>query len=354
MKKQKCIYCLLDKEEKNFDREHVVPRLMGTYQDGFVLNKNQVCKECNSYFSINIENEIALDSYEALLRIKHRNKKMSDDRKLGSNRIKLRGDEGIFNGIVFDVKTDKSRKEKMKFEIPMFIGIIENHQKKEYKYYTLDKLPKASDHILEKIKREKDIPGIVTTSVEKASKKEIEKKLYKQGYIDKNNYLYSEKSIRDFADDEEFNVEVSLNIDGKLRRLCAKTLFNYLCYKEGKEFVLDEKFDNIRNYIRYGKWTDDLWFRYSTSPVSEITILNKFSHNLGYMWYSNPNDLNWSLCGCVTWYGQMTYIFHIGNTNHKVISYNNPPSTNFACFDNDDLVIEEENFCFIYDGIAHG
>lgn len=45
----KCIYCKKEKDASEFNREHVVPRMMGTYENGFVLNDNQVCKECNTF-----------------------------------------------------------------------------------------------------------------------------------------------------------------------------------------------------------------------------------------------------------------------------------------------------------------
>lgn len=58
-----CIYCKTEKDENEFNREHVVPQMMGRYTDGLVLNAHQVCKECNSFFSREIENKIGLDSY---------------------------------------------------------------------------------------------------------------------------------------------------------------------------------------------------------------------------------------------------------------------------------------------------
>lgn len=61
-----CIYC---KDEKEFNREHVVPRMMGRYTDGLVLSEHQVCQEHNSYFSKNTEDKIGLDLYEVLLRM---------------------------------------------------------------------------------------------------------------------------------------------------------------------------------------------------------------------------------------------------------------------------------------------
>ena len=68
-------------------REHVVPKMMGRYTDGFVLSEHQVCEECNSYFSREIEDKIGLDSYEALLRMRSGTKKMSDGRRIRNNPV---------------------------------------------------------------------------------------------------------------------------------------------------------------------------------------------------------------------------------------------------------------------------
>lgn len=37
--KYKCIYCLKDKEKDEFNREHVMSQMMGTYENSFVLGK---------------------------------------------------------------------------------------------------------------------------------------------------------------------------------------------------------------------------------------------------------------------------------------------------------------------------
>ena len=85
--KHTCIYCKQVKDENDFNREHVVPRMMGRYTDGLVLSQYQVCEECNSYFSKEIENKVGLNSYEAFLRMKSGTKRMSNGRKVDGTRI---------------------------------------------------------------------------------------------------------------------------------------------------------------------------------------------------------------------------------------------------------------------------
>ena len=35
-----------------------------------------------------------------------------------------------------------------------------------------------------------------------------------------------------------------------------------MCWSTSVEYVLDSKFDALREYVRNGVWNDDLWFRY--------------------------------------------------------------------------------------------
>lgn len=100
MAKHKCIYCLQEKDETAFNREHVVPRMMGTYQNGYVLSNYEVCEECNSYFSRELEDKIGLNSIESFLRMQH-GREMSDGRTMRRDRTRFYGTEGIFKGLEF-------------------------------------------------------------------------------------------------------------------------------------------------------------------------------------------------------------------------------------------------------------
>lgn len=338
----KCIYCLQTKEETEFNREHVVPQMMGKYQNGFVLNDFQVCKECNDYFSKQIEGKIALDSFEAFLRMQYRDTPMSDGRKLNKNRIRLIGDEGIFKGIPFTVITDISSPYRVRFESEPMVGIINSVEKCEYDYYSLEELPYADEEAIERMK--KSTQPIINTGI---GRERLEPVLIDKGYLI-GEYAYSEKSVLDLYEEPEFTTAIKMSIDPIIRRVCAKTVFNYLCYSKGKEFVLNSRFNEIRKYIRYGEWSDDLWFRYSKGPVSTVNMPNNTAHVVGYMWY--PENGQWIFCGCLTWFGELTYIFSLGKTGNKVQKLNVLDSTKMACFNNVDRTIIEDDAVHIYGG----
>lgn len=337
----KCIYCKKEKDASEFNREHVVPRMMGTYENGFVLNDNQVCKECNTCFSIELENPISLDSFEAFLRMQH-GRGMSDGRTLGNHRISLTGNEGVFKGLNFSVVADSQNDENIHLDINPCIGIINDASKNEYNYYTLESLPEATEEILSRIRGTS--AAIITNGY---TQKEAEPVLKEKGYL-RNDYKYSEGIVADLHGKAEIDTAIKVSIDSIMRRVCAKTVFNYLCFSEGKEFVLQPRYDFIRNYIRYGTWDDTLWFRYSQEPVSTSELPNETSHSVGYMMF--PKDGYWEMCGCLTWFGQLTYIFKLGVTDMTIERFNTLPTTKMAYFNNIDKTISQDEAVFVYGG----
>src|SRR5690349_17003409 len=76
-----CIYCLEDKTDERFDREHVIPQAFGVFQNNLVLES--VCIECNTYFGRELDLKLARDAPEAHLRVKHGLKRASEFRSLG-------------------------------------------------------------------------------------------------------------------------------------------------------------------------------------------------------------------------------------------------------------------------------
>lgn len=347
--KYTCIYCKLEKDESEFNREHVVPRMMGRYTDGLVLSDHQVCEECNSYFSKEIEDKIGLDSYEALLRMKSGTKKMSDGRRLRNNRISLIGAEGIFNGIRFVPVFDSKSPERVSFEITPCIGIKKDE--KEYDYYSIEDIPDATEEIIQKLKQYES--PIIQFGYEPEKATAI---LKEKGYINDKS-IYQEKKVTDEYTKSDFLTSIKFSIDSMVRRVCAKTIFNYLCWSNSAEFMLDSRFDALRRYIRYGEWDDELWFRYSRGYVTAATPPNDTAHVVGTM-ISFENGIC-ELLGCITWFGEITYILKIceipsvcaHNIGEGLTGIELPQiDTKFTYFDNETSEITTETATFIYGG----
>lgn len=333
-----CIYCKQEKEESEFNREHVVPRMMGTYENGFVLSNNQVCEECNSYFSRELEDKISLNSMESFLRMQY-GRPMSDGRKMRKERLSFTGMEGIFKGLEFTPVVDSSNEEKMRFDITPKIGIL-SVEPDEYNYYELGELPHATPEMIAFLKG-KD-KGIITVGISQGDALPI---LQEKGYLGES-YKYNDVPVTDLYKDDSFTTKINVSLDSLVRRTCAKTVFNYLCYCEGVDYVLSDRFDEIREYIRYGKWSENLWFRYSKGPVSAVDVPNQTVHVVGYMLF--PEDGQWILCGNLTWFGELTYTFKLGATENSVSRINVLPCTKMACFDNETKKITEDEAVYVF------
>ena len=339
MAKHKCIYCLQEKNDTDFNREHVVPRMMGTYQDGYVLSNYEVCEECNSYFSRELEDKIGLNSMEGFLRMQH-GRTMTDGRMLRRDRVSFTGMNGIFKGLDFIPVVDNQNPERIHFDILPRIGILSADQSNEYDYYEAESLPEASQEILDRLRGKE--AGIVTVGM---TQEEAMPYLKDKGYLD-SNYKYNEVGVKNLYTEDDFTTKITASIDSIVRRTCAKVVFNYLCYSKGKDFVLSSRFDDIRNYIRYGIWSENLWFRYSQEPVTSVDVPNDTAHVVGYMWY--PENGKWTLCGCLTWFGETTYVFKLGEMDHCVSVLNALSPTKMACFDNNLRIITEDESVYVF------
>lgn len=343
--KYTCIYCRTEKDENEFNREHVVPRMMGTYQQGLVLSDHQVCQACNSYFSKEIEDKIALDSYEAFLRMRYGTKTMTDGRKVRHNRLSLHGAEGIFKGLEFTAVADSKSPERVHFEISPCIGLRISED--EYEYFSPDNLPMASEVKLKALKGFSN--PIVHFGLDSSVARDL---LKKKGYIS-SDAQHIELSLTDVYSEPDFMTSINFKVDSFVRRVCAKTIFNYMCSLYGADHMLDKKYDKIREYIRYGTWDDSLWFRYSTGFVTAITPPNKTAHAIGTL-ISFQNGTP-ELVGCVTWFGELTCLFKICDITPQGITPVGTQTvatlpivdTRFSLFNNETAEITEDNSLFI-------
>ena len=126
-----CIYCKQEKEETDFNTEHVIPQMFGTYPGKApVLNQYQVCRECNSFFSRELEDKIALDSIEALSRMQYGTKRISDGRQLRGKRLKVEISEGILKGISPQIVSNNNSPERIEFQYNKLIGLHKGGERK--------------------------------------------------------------------------------------------------------------------------------------------------------------------------------------------------------------------------------
>ncbi|SFO29766.1 HNH endonuclease [Pseudobutyrivibrio sp. UC1225] len=351
--KYKCIYCLKDKEKSEFNREHVMSQMMGTYENSLVLGKYQVCQECNSYFSRELENGISLDSYEGFLRMQYgKANPMSDGRKLRRNHVTVKGDSGVIKGLNFIPVVNKENKENISLETVPSIGVLKsNSNEREYDYYEVDKLPLATQEIVDFLRGKES--AIITAGISQEDALPI---LIEKGYVTKDA-IYKETTLQELLDDDEMNTKITYTEDSRIRRVWAKIIFNYLCYYAGKEYVLDERFNLFREFIRYGKHADMIRFKKENGPISTAEIDDSKSHVVGTM--IKVENGAWSLYGHITLFGESTYIFRIAeldkiNSNYddkahvQFIDPHTMPDTKMAVFNNETRKIKEDDSFQIY------
>ena len=155
--KHTCIYCKEEKEESEFNREHVVPRMMGRYTD-----------------------KIGLDSYEALLRMMSGIKKMKDGHRVRNNRLAITGAEGIFNGLRFIPISDSNSPERVSFEIVPCVSFQKNDE--EYDYFSIDEIPDATEEVMQRLKKYKS--PIIQFGYER---EQIDTVLREKGYLNEKS-----------------------------------------------------------------------------------------------------------------------------------------------------------------------
>jgi len=242
-----CIYCLEDKGEGQFTKaEHVIPQSFGRFTKNFVLNRTDnksVCNECNQYFGDNLEIDLARDTFEGIARYEQDIKKASEFKSLGKrSRLIIKIAEGMFKG-AYAYRDYSPEQNKVIIKPLSQVGFLKR-ESVAYEYYYLDKIP-DKDKVIE-IKYNLDDPrGIIILG---CSPKDADKILKSKGYT------FKIKGVQDppTTENNDWLCKVEGIIDQQILRAIAKIGFNYICFWEGNEFVLQASFDPIRKYIRFG------------------------------------------------------------------------------------------------------
>ena len=356
--KYKCIYCLNEKDKKDFNREHVMSQMMGKYENNLVLGKHQVCEECNSFFSKQLENNISLDSYEGFLRMQYgKANPMSDGRKLQRKHVIVKADSGDIKGLSFTPIVNSNNQENISLETVLSIGILENDTgDKKYTFYEINSLPVATPEVITYLQGKEN--GIITAGISKDDAWPI---LKEKGYVNEKS-VYKETELPELLNDTVLNTRITYTEDSKIRRVWAKIIFNYLCYYAGSEYVLDERFNAFREFIRYGSGAEKIKFKKENGPISTAEVPNERSHVVGTM--IKAENGCWSLYGHITIFGESTYIFKIAEMGIpisivrdlamgiQVLDIHNAPETKMAIFDNETRKITEDNSYQIYGNLS--
>ncbi len=274
-----CIYCKKGKGKKEFDREHVLPELLGKFKNNFVLH-NKVCKECNSYFGNNLEVIVGRESFESYLRYSYGIKKFN---KHPTNRIiiKCRID-GDFKGALMEIILFDKEKDTWHGDLLPQVAFIDAAGEKHH--FVKGNIPKIQDL--------KD-KGIEIKGIHLIGKEEFIDDLI--GELGNNGIDFQKKGSQSFPQNYDnpttVLVKIRAQIDDINLRFMAKIAFNYLAFSQPANFVLNDSFDLIRNYIRHGSDIPDRLITIDRNPLLQGESSNHSftnGHLLTIEWRGGP------------------------------------------------------------------
>lgn len=234
-----CIYCKQEKEESEFNDEHVIPQSFGRFKDNQVLKC--VCEACNTYFGNELDRIVARESIEGFQRvyfgIRPKNVRPSD-------RIETRFGEGPYKGAL--VQLVPSDEENVYLIDPMLQVSLFDKREGRARYFKPKDVPSKEELEAHFDLISKNAIGIFFKS--ESEKNQLLDLLASRGV------RYSSMEEVSIPPPPEGGVMTATRVvlDSKIMRGLSKIAFNYMAYHTNPPFVLSEQFDEIRSFIRYG------------------------------------------------------------------------------------------------------
>lgn len=244
-----CIYCLRDLPEDRFNREHVVPQQLGSFENCPILRT--VCAECNSNFGNSLELGFGRDSIEAVYRLRHGQKRPAEFDGFRGERLKFRIPSNLAaGGVVLEPAASPDGSEIVML-LPPQVG-VKLEGETEFHYHTeeeltgegIDRLPPPNEKVKIRLLAADD------AGVERIRELVLTRfpKFREEGKLD----LPPPDRI-----DGKMLVEIKSKVDRLLARAIAKIAFNYMAFHAGAKFVHSANFDPVRRFIRYDEGGHD-------------------------------------------------------------------------------------------------
>jgi len=284
-----CIYCLENKSPSDFDKDHVMPESFGTFKNNFTLVET-VCKDCNHHFGNELELFLGRDTFEGMLRYIYKVKSPTDFKFMNNSRIIFRlNEEGPWKNAIMQLKYDEDHNEVVVEPVPQ-VG-FKKKDTGDWIFFEIKDIKLKDD--LEKqgiVVKGRRILKILFNS--ESEKEEIEKQLSEKGFkvtTESNEPLPFEYN------GQTVHTAIHVTIDKIIFRGIGKIAFNYLVYIEGRNFGLNENFNNIRMFIRYGKTNNRIHVTAQIRPILEferrLNIRETQGHLITLGWDTNKATL---------------------------------------------------------------
>jgi len=254
----KCVYCSKTKSINDYQkREHVIPQCFGKFFPDNLILSETVCDDCNQYFGEKIELYFGRDSFEGIERLRHGIKPKKTLKH--PRRVKSKIYEGEWKGVIVRERY-QDQANGIGLEKVLQAGFY-NKYTDGYDYFEPKDIPSAEE--LQKSGYDIKTKTVWLIAEEGKELNSLIDLLNKKGI----KVSSSDKLSKKDRIGERFKVQTELTIDRIIFRGLSKIAFNYLCYIAGKEFLLNDDFNEIRQFIRYGEGKSDKFVEVNVPPI---------------------------------------------------------------------------------------
>jgi hypothetical protein len=297
----KCIYCLEDKTVTDFNIDHVIPESFGSFKNNFTLIET-VCSECNQYFGNELELFLGRDTFEGMLRYTYEVKAPNEFKFLNNRRLLFRlKEEGSWKGAILQLKYSEDQN-KVVVDAVKQVG-FQKKDSGEWEFFEVKDI-KSKDDLEEQgfIVRGKKILRMLCISAEQ--KEEMKEQLGEKGFkVD----TVGEEEIPFEFDEKTVNIEIRGTVDRIIFRGIGKIAFNYLAFIEGKDFVLDNNFNEIRHFIKFGESGNIRLVIIQKEPILFVEKRFGLKETNGHMITLEWNATKTSISSQVTLFNEIVY-----------------------------------------------
>lgn len=295
-----CIYCLEEKKETEFNKDHVVPKCFGTFESDSMTLINMVCSDCNQYFGDTLELHLGRDSLEGVTRYNY------EIFPSGSPRFrrlifKIERPGPLFGMLV-------SPKPQLLEGLPEIelldqVGFFSTNTGK-YEYFLDMNIPERGP-------LERDGFNFADNEIRLVGDYDkLRQVLAGMGYP--NNYLREESLFKSPEEKRFIPVNIKAKIDRTIARGMAKIAFNYLAYITNRTFVLGRDFKSIRRFVRYDDGDFDEIFRVDKKPIlrKEVALRKRIldGHIIVVDWHGDDLFCSLAIFNRII---QLTYYFRL-------------------------------------------
>lgn len=235
-----CIYCT--RVDVPLNREHCIPEAFGTYGGQTIVLRQHVCRDCNSALGRDLDEILARDSFEGLIRASLLRPKRKRPDRYRSQFTELRYEDDDRLGLVRGARLIMDWNTRCPKLIPQILVRLETGQLKSYGQKELlavqdgafKNLPPGSVRALS----EPEDSEILASMIEQARSKGA-------NFTKPAEYVALPPSAT--KPQEKFEIQGVMN--DRVWRAIARIAFNYLAWNQGPRYVLQDRFDPIRHFI---------------------------------------------------------------------------------------------------------